>query len=305
MCPLLTNVTEALYRGVEAQSASSQTGYKWSFASKASKADSAAVQAAREEVGAATYKRARSDHSGPSASGSGRVQGPTLPSQSDLTMAREEEESRGLSARDLKRKRDRKEEKERVEDMVGPKEVGREGMLEKKRARRETDRAFREKGDDGFEADESTLLGGGDSFKERSVSSTIHAPLVKCALTCLSLELQRGMPPESAWTRNDLGLEMSATLLPGNVQMSYARKTRLRWTCSCKWPRRNSANALFILFALSFAFISVVHAVGEKKPGMIRIIPRLGDAFYEYADVQAPRAAEAWPPVLTYIPYPS
>jgi len=52
--------------------------------------------------------------------------------------------------------------------MVGPKEVGREGMLEKKRARREGDRAFREKGDDGFvEADEKTLLGGGDSFRER------------------------------------------------------------------------------------------------------------------------------------------
>ena len=43
-------------------------------------------------------------------------------------------------------------------------------MLEKKRARREGDRAFREKGDDGFvEADEKTLLGGGDSFRERYV----------------------------------------------------------------------------------------------------------------------------------------
>jgi hypothetical protein len=69
----------------------------------------------------------------------------------------------------MKRKRDRAEAKERVEDMVGPKEVGKEGMLEKKRARRETDRAFREKGDDGFEADESTLLGGGDSFRDQYV----------------------------------------------------------------------------------------------------------------------------------------
>jgi len=51
--------------------------------------------------------------------------------------------------------------------MVGPKEVGRDAMLEKKRARRDGDRAFREKGDDGFEADERTLLGGGDSFRER------------------------------------------------------------------------------------------------------------------------------------------
>lgn len=39
-------------------------------------------------------------------------------------------------------------------------------MLEKKRARRENDKAFREKGDEGLEADESTLLGGGDSFKD-------------------------------------------------------------------------------------------------------------------------------------------
>jgi len=51
--------------------------------------------------------------------------------------------------------------------MVGPKEVGREGMLEKKRVQREGDRAFREKGDEGLELDESTLMGGGDSFKER------------------------------------------------------------------------------------------------------------------------------------------
>jgi hypothetical protein len=69
----------------------------------------------------------------------------------------------------LKRKRERAEAKERVEDMVGPKEVGREGALEKKRARRESDRAFRDGGDDGFEADESVLLGGGDSFREQCV----------------------------------------------------------------------------------------------------------------------------------------
>jgi hypothetical protein len=50
-------------------------------------------------------------------------------------------------------------------------------MLEKKRARREDDRAFREKGDDGFEADESTLLGGGDSFRDQYVLS-IHCLLL-------------------------------------------------------------------------------------------------------------------------------
>ena len=70
------------------------------------------------------------------------------------------------------RKRARVEALERVEDVVGPKEIGREGMLEKKRAQREADRASRDKGDDGFEADERTLLGGGDSFKEQCVPFT-------------------------------------------------------------------------------------------------------------------------------------
>ncbi|KIP02501.1 hypothetical protein PHLGIDRAFT_79057 [Phlebiopsis gigantea 11061_1 CR5-6] len=157
---------KSLYYGVEAPSASSLTGFKWSFASKASKADKDAVRAARQDVGAATYNRSRSGHASSSTSGSGKVHGPTMPSQSDLTLAREDAESLHATERDLKRKRDRREAKDRVEDMVGPKEVGRESMLEKKRARREADRSFREKGDDGFEADESTLLGGGDSFRD-------------------------------------------------------------------------------------------------------------------------------------------
>lgn len=164
---------ESLYLGVGPQAASSQTGYKWSFASKASKADSEAVRAAREEVGAANHQK---PSIGPSASGSGRVLGPTLPSSSDLVLAREEAESQRATERDRKRKRDKKEGKERIEDMVGPKEVGREGMLEKKRARREADRSFREKGDDGLEMDESTLLGGGDSFQQQYVY-TYNLPL--------------------------------------------------------------------------------------------------------------------------------
>lgn len=119
-------------------------------------------------MGAATYGR-----DAPQASSSGgRVLGPTLPTSSDLTLSREAASEYEAADRSYKRKRDRLEGKERVEDMVGPKEVGREGMLEKKRARREGDRAFREKGDDGFvEADEKTLLGGGDSFRERCVLS--------------------------------------------------------------------------------------------------------------------------------------
>ena len=71
------------------------------------------------------------------------------------------------SERDPKRKRARADIKERLEDVVGPKEVGLEGMLAKKRARRESDRAFLETGDDGYEVNES--LGGGDSFPDRWV----------------------------------------------------------------------------------------------------------------------------------------
>lgn len=49
--------------------------------------------------------------------------------------------------------------------MVGPKAVGREGMQEKKRARRDNDRAFREK-DAEPDIDADSLMGG-DSFQAR------------------------------------------------------------------------------------------------------------------------------------------
>ncbi|KAJ7492203.1 hypothetical protein FB451DRAFT_1217365 [Mycena latifolia] len=160
------NLSKSLYAGVDPStiSAESQTGYKWAFASKGSRVDNAALRAAREQVGAATYGR-----EGPpaSASSSGRIQGPTLPSSSDLVYARELARETQEEDRSLKRKRDKAEAKERIEEMVGPREVGREGALEKKRARREADRTFRDKGDDGFEADESVLLGGGDSFRDQ------------------------------------------------------------------------------------------------------------------------------------------
>ncbi|KAL0952049.1 hypothetical protein HGRIS_008689 [Hohenbuehelia grisea] len=165
---LITRCPETLYAGIDpsTQSANTQTGYKWSFASRQTKSDVNAVRAAREEVGAATSLREPSSYPGPaSASGSGRMQGPSLPSASDLQLVRESESDYRDAERSYKRKRDKMEAKERVEDMVGPKEVGREGMLEKKRAKRENDRAFREKGDEGLEVDETTLMGGGDSFR--------------------------------------------------------------------------------------------------------------------------------------------
>jgi hypothetical protein len=96
-----------------------------------------------------------------------------MPTASDLTLARELTVEQREEERVYKRKRDKLEAKEREEDMVGPKPVGREGMLEKKRAKREGDRAFRERGDEGLEVDESTLLGGGDSFRDQCVQVSI------------------------------------------------------------------------------------------------------------------------------------
>lgn len=172
---------ESLYAGVDPskQSATSQTAYKWAFASKRTKADDVALQAARTEVGAATY--GVDNGPTPTTSGNGsakRVQGPTMPPQADRILAREDAEEKAAAEREYQRKRDKAEARERVEDMVGPREVGRERMLEKKRERREGDRAFREKGDEGLDIDEGTLMGGGDSFKAQWVTS-LASPLIR------------------------------------------------------------------------------------------------------------------------------
>jgi len=131
------------------------TAYRWGFASKTSRADTEAIRAAREEVESSRRKPKP------------RVLGPSLPSQADRVLAEEEAEERRAADLQRKRKRERAEGRDRVEDMVGPKEIGKAGMLEKKRVKRENDKAFREKGDEGLEADDKTLMGGGDSFKER------------------------------------------------------------------------------------------------------------------------------------------
>ncbi|KAA1477242.1 hypothetical protein DENSPDRAFT_844441 [Dentipellis sp. KUC8613] len=165
---------KSLYAGVDpsSQAANSQTAYKWSFASKASKKEKEALDAARAQIGAATYgperPSASASTSAPSGSSSGRVLGPTLPSRDDLLLARESVAESAAAERSAARKRERREAKEREEELAGPRAVGRERMLEKKQERRAGDRAFRERGDDGFvEADEGTLMGGGDSFRER------------------------------------------------------------------------------------------------------------------------------------------
>lgn len=102
-----------------------------------------------------------------------RMQGPTLPSASDITLAREAEQQAQKANRVYERQRSKKDARDRIDDAVGPKEVGKEALLEKKRAKRENDRDFRDaKGDDGGgDWDEGTMMGGGDSFQAKSVSS--------------------------------------------------------------------------------------------------------------------------------------
>lgn len=97
--------------------------------------------------------------------------GPTLPTREDLTLAREADAESAAADKSYKRKRERADALDRVEDAVGPRPVGREAQMEKKRARRDEDRAFRDRGDDaGLEADEGTLMGGGDSFRDQCVN---------------------------------------------------------------------------------------------------------------------------------------
>ncbi|CAE6421657.1 unnamed protein product [Rhizoctonia solani] len=156
-----------------ARPASSQTSYRWSFAENGLKVSAAELRAARESVSQATYDldappttTAPKRTQGPSLP-PGRTVGPSLPSSSDLTLQREEavESARGERRAASKRTRERLEDED---GGVGPKAVGREGMMEKKRARRDEDRAMRDRKDDGgLEVREDVLMGAGgsDSFQ--------------------------------------------------------------------------------------------------------------------------------------------
>lgn len=174
---------------MDAQPASSQTAYRWSFANKGDRSDKAALEAARKAVGTATNSKApemdrhmidevlplEDPHVKPN-----RVLGPSLPSGSDRVLMREAEEEERASERAYDRKRVREVEKDRAEDMFGPKEQGRDGMLEKKKARREADRSFRDEKDDALgDYDDNTLLGGGDSFQARLVTR-VHGKKNNC-----------------------------------------------------------------------------------------------------------------------------
>ena len=235
---------ESLYAGVDPskQSATLQTAYKWAFASNRTKAENDALQVTRAEVGAATY-----GGDGPSTTSgddrSKRVQGPTLPSRADHILAREAAEEEAAAERVYQRKRDKAEAREHIEDMVGPREVGRERMLEKKRERREGDRAFREKGDEGLEVDEGTLMGGGDSFKAQCVFPIItHILRSSTRQRKCTIFRETELPAEMQRVRN--GVLHAKTECPHHMSAPrpYAKRTRRRWICSCRWPSRSTGN---------------------------------------------------------------
>ena len=146
------------------QTASASTSYKWAFASgdRVSEKD---IKGTREAVRTAT--------NGPFPSSSRPVQGPALPassaaagpSLSDRQWEREMEEEKQQRDQRASRKRAREEYNDRVEDAIGPRELGRERLQENKKARRENDRAFRDKD---YEPDiDADALMGGDSFQAR------------------------------------------------------------------------------------------------------------------------------------------
>lgn len=148
--------------GVSQEAASASTSYKWGFAERVSEKD---IKAAREVVRDAT------NASMPSSSRP--VQGPTLPessagpSSSDKQWDRELLEEKQQRERQASRKRARVEENDRIEDAIGPRDVGREKVLENKKARRENDRSFRDK-DNEPDVDVDALMAG-DSFQARWV----------------------------------------------------------------------------------------------------------------------------------------
>lgn len=144
------------YNGVEAPA--TQTSYKWSFSgpevSKPSKHSPSPISRSKN-----TYSH-----------GSSRVVGPAMPTVTDRQLLREQEEERAAVQLQLAKSRERQEKKDRIEDQIGPKEVGRAGQLEKKRAQRESNKAAADAKDDaGLEINDRDLMGGSDNFHDMSV----------------------------------------------------------------------------------------------------------------------------------------
>lgn len=165
--------------------ASAQTGYKWSFANNRSKVDKNELERLRGDVdkmtngGGGLGPMSTSKASiGPSLPTAGRTIGPSMPSTAlsfstsssssqnqtpaDRQLALEEAREESLKAR----KAERNKAYGRVEELV-PKQGGREGKLEERRATNAENRMYREKDTSaGIEVDEATLMGGGNDFQK-------------------------------------------------------------------------------------------------------------------------------------------
>lgn len=165
--------TDTFYSGTVAArvASSSNTAYRWSFAGKESKQDKAAIEEARNTVARSTNQAQELGGVAPSAPSkpTARIAGPTLPSASDWTELEETRRDLADQERKYSRKREREDDKARIDDLVGPRETGREGMLEKKRVKREGDRQARAEKDDAFVEVGEEALYGGDSFRSRWV----------------------------------------------------------------------------------------------------------------------------------------
>ena len=166
------------------------------------------------------------------------MQGPTLPSRDDLVLLRESAEDQRMAERAYARKRERAEDKERIEDLVGPRESGREGALEKKRIKRESDRSFRDARDDAFgDYDESTLMGGGDSFQAQYV-----IPFRKNFDHTYDCVVSLGeMLQNNAFKKSDHPNEMIKLQHYGYAKRLCVKETKQQWRCSNKWQRRSMA----------------------------------------------------------------
>lgn len=166
-----------------AQSASTQTAYKWSFASNRSKVDKDELARLREDVDRMTNGSAKSASStaasrpavGPSLPpGMTREVGPAFPStmfsanHTDRQLALEQKAEDASRAR----KTERKAAYEKADDLV-PRSGGREGKMEERRAVNDENRKYRERdAASGFEVDEGTLMGTGNSFQTAYVGVT-------------------------------------------------------------------------------------------------------------------------------------
>jgi hypothetical protein len=181
------DLPEKYYRGLSAPT--TQTSYKWAFTNDMP-SNSMKGSSVLDSGEGPTSKRF-------SIRTSGRIVGPVLPSESDRQLAKEREAELAVLTRQSERRRDRQEQRGRIEDQVGPKESGREGMLEKKRAQRESNNAARDAKDDaGLEVNDTDLMGEGDSFRAMSVTNFLSLPCIlrvlqDCKTRCKPEEVRR------------------------------------------------------------------------------------------------------------------